>query len=139
MSDALQIPKIAGARLCSVEKKDYSWFFSFTDNISVATEDAWRFVNANRIVVTSEDHGQQFDLPNPVNSSVCVLSVVQDTLTRSFRIDTSTGDLFVYFSDDMFLQFLQMSGGYEAWRLFVGDCEFICTGGGEIARFNTKS
>jgi len=33
------------------------------------------------------------------------------------------------------LQMLQMSCGYESWRLFVGDSETICTGGGAIARF----
>jgi hypothetical protein len=86
--------------------------------------------------VTSEDHGHQFGLPNRVDASVCVLSAIQDTPIQTARIDTATGDLFVYFSDKMFLQFLQTSGGYEAWRLFVGEQEFICTGGGEIAIFN---
>jgi hypothetical protein len=139
MSDVPNIPNIAGSRLRSVEKKDYSWFCIFTNEVSVATETPWRFVNGDRIVVTSEDHGHKFGLPNPVDASVCVLSAVQNTLIQSARIDTATGDLFVYFSDRTFLQFLQMSGGYEAWRLFVGDREFICTGGGGIATFNKQS
>jgi hypothetical protein len=136
MSDVPNIPEITGARLRSVQNKDYSWFFTFTDGVSVATEDLWRFVKGNRVDVTSEDHGHKFGLPNRVDASVCVLSAIQDTPIQTARIDTATGDLFVYFSDKMFLQFLQTSGGYEAWRLFVGEQEFICTGGGEIAIFN---
>jgi hypothetical protein len=137
MSDVPNIFNITGVRLRSVEKKDYSWFFIFTDNVSIAA-DTWRFVNGDRIVVTSEDHGHEFGLPSPVDASVRVLSAVQDVPIQTSRIETATGDLFVYFSDGMFLQFLQMSCGYEAWRLFVGEREFICTGGGEIAVFDTK-
>lgn len=136
MSDVPNIPNIVGARLRFVEKKDYSWFFTLTDNVNVATETPWRFVNGDRVVVTSEDHGHKFGLPNPVDASVCVLSAVQDAPIQTVRIDTATGDLFVYFSDKMFLQFLQMSGGLEAWRLFIGQREFICTGGGEITVFD---
>jgi hypothetical protein len=137
MSDVPNIPDLAGARLRSVENKDYSWFFIFTDNVRVAS-DTWRFVNGDHIVVTSEDHGHQFGLPSPVDASVRVSSAVRDAPIQTSRIDTATGDLFVYFSDKMFLQFLQMSCGYEAWRLFAGERKFICTGGGEIAVFDTK-
>lgn len=136
MSDVPNIPNIAGVRLRSVQKMDYSWFFTFTDSVSVATETPWRFVKGNRVDVTSEDHAHQFGLLNPVDASVCVLSAVQDTPIKTACIDTATGDLFVYFSDKIFLQFLQMSGGFEAWHLFAGGHEFICTGGGEIAIFN---
>ena len=138
MSDSSTIPEVAGARLQSVEKKDYSWFFTFTDRVSVATELPWRFVTSNGIVVTSDDHGEKFGLPSPVDASLRVLSAIQDTPIRSTRVDTQTGDLFVCFSDTTFLQFLQMSCGYEAWRLRLGDRETICTGGGEIASFDAR-
>ncbi len=138
MSNLATIPNFAGGRLRSVEKKDYSWFFLFTEGVSITTGTAWRFVNADHLVVTSEDHGASFGLPKPVDASVRVLSVVQETPVQSSRVDPATGDLFVYFSDRTFLQFLQMSGGYEAWRLCVGDREFICTGGGNIAIFGGK-
>ena len=49
--------------------------------------------------------------------------------------DPQTGDLFLRFSGDRYLQFLQLSCGYEAWRLYMGDLEYICMGGGEYASF----
>jgi hypothetical protein len=131
-------PNVTGARLQTVEKKDYSWFFTFTDSVSVTTESPWRLMTSDGIVVTSEDHGQQFGLPSPVDASARVLSILYNGPIRTSRIDTSTGDLFLSFSEGTLLQFLQMSCGYEAWRLCVGDDNFICTGGGEIALFNAK-
>ena len=60
--------------LRSVEKKDYSWFFVFADDISIVTESPWRFLDQDRIIITSEDHGHQFGLPAPVDAGESVLA-----------------------------------------------------------------
>lgn len=54
---------LVGEQLRSVEKRDFSWFFGFSGEVSLATETFWRLINEDRIVVTSEDHGHQFGLP----------------------------------------------------------------------------
>ena len=129
---------IVGKRLHSIQKKDYSWFFVFTDDLSISTESSWRFINAGRIVVTSDDHGHQFGLPDPVDAAESVCSVLQESEISSARIDETTGDLFVVFSNAAYLQFLQMSSGYESWRLCVQGDEFICLGGGEVTSMSKQ-
>jgi hypothetical protein len=50
---------------------------------------------------------------------------------RSVVLDEETRDLRMYFAEHTYLQFLQISGGYEAWRAQTGEGEIICRGGGE--------
>lgn len=122
-------------QLLSVEKLDYSWLFRFAGGITVATESFWRLINEGRIVVTSEDHGQLFGLTVPVDAVAAVLSSIGDRQVESAKISESSGDLTIEFKGRAALQLLQMSAGYESWRLSVGGTEIICTGGGEIAHF----
>jgi hypothetical protein len=67
---------LVGQTLRSVEKKDYSWFFVFADDISIVTESTWRLLSEDGIIVTSEDHGHQFGLPAPVDAAERVLAGV---------------------------------------------------------------
>ena len=126
---------LVGHPIRSVEKKDYSWFFVFTDGAIIVTETSWRFVTPDGIFVTSEDHEQQFGLPQPVDAGQRLMSRAAALLVTAVSIHPTTGDLTVNFADSE-LQFLQMSCGYEAWRLNLGDTETICTGGGQLAYFN---
>jgi|SRR5213594_1783690 len=67
---------LVGQTLRSVEKKDYSWFFAFADEISIGTESPWRFLTVDGIVVTSENHEHQFGLPAPIDAAKRVLAGV---------------------------------------------------------------
>ena len=60
---------LVGLQLKAVEKKDYSWFFTFDDGGSIATESFWRLITIEGVAVTSEDHGHQFGLPAPVDAA----------------------------------------------------------------------
>jgi hypothetical protein len=124
---------LVGQTLRSVEKKDYSWFFVFADDISIVTESPWRFLSEDRIIVTSEDHGNQFGLPAPVDAAERVLAGVSRKAVVTASITRPTADLIIYFDGHWHLQFLQMSCGYESWRLYIRGNETICTGGGDIA------
>jgi hypothetical protein len=53
------------------------------------------------------------------------------------QVDRNTGDLTLGFGS-VFLTFLCLSRGYEAWRLTHGSLELICTGGGKIVKINAK-
>jgi len=122
----------------SIEKKDYSWFFKFASDISVVTESPWRLIYENRIVVTSEDHGHQFGLPEPVDAALVAVSKIAGHTVEAAVISECSGDLTIEFSGRAQLELLQMSGGYESWRLIVGNSETICMGGGEIAHFPNR-
>jgi hypothetical protein len=126
---------LIGQTLRSVEKKDYSWFFVFADEISIVTEGPWRFLSADGIVVTSEDDGHQFGLPAPVDAADRVLTGISRKTVVAASIIPSTADLIVDFGSQVHLQFLQMSCGYESWRLYIRGSETICMGGGDIAYF----
>jgi hypothetical protein len=129
---------LIGHQLVSVEKKDYSWFFGFDSDISVATESPWRLINEDRIVVTSEDHGHRFGLANPVDAASILMSAMDGRRVEAGVISECSGDLIIEFSGSAQLQLLQLSAGYESWRLIVGDSETICLGGGELAHFPSR-
>ena len=126
---------LVGQALKSLEKKDYSWFFVFADDVSIVTESPWRFLTADGIVVTSEDHGHQFGLPAPVDAAERVLAGVSSRAVVAACITRPAADLIVDFGSQIQLQFFQMSCGYESWRLYIRGDETICTGGGDIAYF----
>jgi hypothetical protein len=121
-------------QLLSVEKKDYSWFFGFSGSVSISTESPWRLTNEDRIGVTSEDDGHQFGLSERVDAASRVLSVMVGRTVEAASIDPSSGDLTISFDGRTRLQLLQMSSGYESWRLSAPGYEIICTGGGEITQ-----
>lgn len=126
---------LIGRQLLSVEKKDYSWFFGFGTGASLATESPWRLIEQGRIVVSSEDHGQQFGLPAPVDAGREFLSRVAGRTVEAVSVNSDSGDLLVRFQEQAYLQLLQLSSGYESWRLSVDGGESICMGGGNIAHF----
>jgi hypothetical protein len=124
--------QLVGRRLQSLEKRDYSWFFGFADDLSVVTESPWRLIADDRIATTSEDNGHQFGLPEPVDAAENVLRRTSGQSVTAAAIDPDTGDLSIEFSGMARIQLLQMSSGYEAWRIYAPAAEFVCTGGGDI-------
>jgi len=130
---------LVGTTLLSLEKRNYSWFFRFSNDVLLATESSWRFLNSERIVVTSEDHEHQFGLAAPVDAAASVLAGVAQAPVADATITHRTGDLVVDFGNGARLQYLQMSGGYESWRLYTFGTETICTGGGEITSLRTDA
>ncbi len=125
---------LTGIVLASVEKMDHTWFFRFTGDVTIATESQWRLLQGH-IVVTSEDHLQQFGLPEPVDATERVLESTAGRTIEKAAISPSSGDLTIDFSGGAQLQLLQVSSGYESWRLSAKSGETICTGGGSIAHF----
>ena len=121
--------------LLSVEKKDQSWFFTFGSDVQVITESPWRLISQKAIEVTSEDHGHPFGLPQPIDAAKRLRSQIGGRIVAAASIDPPTGDLNVEFSDDLTMEFLQMSCGYESWRLNAPGRQVICLGGGDIGCF----
>jgi hypothetical protein len=120
------------------EKKDYSWFFIFSGSGSISTESPWRLLNAERIVVTSEDHGHPFGLKEPIDAAIRVRETIKEKKVVAYLIRERTSDLIVKFEDDICLEFLQLSCGYEAWRACHPGVEVICLGGGGVEVFKDE-
>jgi hypothetical protein len=132
---SLDLKPLVGQTVVSVEKIDYSWFFTFSGGDSLATQASWRLVGSKGLIVTSEDHAQQFGLPEPVNAAKILTDDLHSTPITDANYDSRTGDLFLNFCDQKYIQFLQMSFGYESWKLRIGRKEFICLGSGSYAEF----
>ena len=128
---------LVGQQLLSLENTDYTWSFNFSGDVVVATESLWRLITEERIIVTSEDHGHPFGLPEPVDARSRVLSSVLNRLVETASIHSPSGDLTLEFIGNIRLQFLQTSCGYESWRLNAPGSETICRGGGKIAHSPT--
>jgi len=120
-----------GQSIKEIEKKDYTWFFRLDDGTVIGTEDSWRLVGAERIVMTSEDHGQQFGHDSPVDAADIVKAETKGKALTHAEVDMKTGDLTLSIASTS-LTFLCLSSGYEAWRITHGDLEYICTGGGTV-------
>ena len=126
---------LVGKRLVEAAKKDDSWFFIFTDGGRIVTESGWRLVTKKGIDVASDDHGHFFGLKEPVNAGTRVLTATKEKKILEFQIAERTSDLSVKFEDEVSLECLNLSCGYESWRAQHGAGEIICLGGGQLAIF----
>jgi hypothetical protein len=59
-----QFEWMRGKRIDSVKVDEaQNWYFAFEDSGSINIFCPWRIVSQNRIVVSNDDHQQQFGLP----------------------------------------------------------------------------
>ena len=128
---------LTGRHLAGIEKMDYSWFFRLDDGSVIATESTWRIVTSRGVVVTSEDHDQQFGLPAPLNAADVARKEIGGLAVTQHHLDPRTGDLNLEFGS-VSLQFLCLSGGYESWRTTHGTQDLTCIGGGKIVEFRSE-
>jgi len=126
---------LVGRRFQSLTRREFDWVLYFDNDASIVVECLWRLLESGRIRFTSEDDGQQFGLPAPVDAAAEVNErIVGSTITE---VDLRQGllDLELRFSTGHALQFIPNSSGYEAWNASTGNTQFIAVGGGELAVF----
>src|SRR4051794_15385743 len=87
---------LVGRKLESIERFGFSWQFQFGSGITLTVEAGWRFVTDEGIEVTSEDDGQKFGLPAPVEAAALGMSVVRDKSVTEVQI-TPYADLIISF------------------------------------------
>jgi hypothetical protein len=129
------LSELAGQSLTQVRKEGSSWFFSLSGGDALFTEAPWRLVTPHGIAVSSTDDLESFGLPEPLDAGECLAQeLLEEPIIRA-DYDPRTGDLELETAGGRRLQFLQLSGGFESWRLHLRDTEFICLGGGALAEF----
>jgi hypothetical protein len=45
-----------------------SWSFRFDEGVEIRADSVWRLVAGGHITLSSEDHGQQYGLPSPIDA-----------------------------------------------------------------------
>lgn len=123
----------ADRQCTAIHRDEFSWSFIFDAGV-VTTPMLWRLIEAGRIRVTSEDDGHQFGLPEPLDARKDAESILVSCVVEVAKVRDDTGDLIIEFSNDLVLELLQTSGGFEAWHLISSDGQnVVATGGGELA------
>ncbi len=113
---------LGGARLISVTRLEYSWAFEF-DCVGLTTGTSWRIVKDGRLFLTSNDDGQKFGLPHPVDAETRFQAVLAGHQVTLCKVDAATADLTLNFDEGSRFEILSTSIGYEAWQLnSAGSC-----------------
>ncbi len=128
-----ELPWLEERRLISAAKQDFTWSFTFSDGATISTESGWRLITSEGVRVTSQDHGQRFGLPEPIDALARVVAATEGKKVRKCRLAERTSDLALDFEGEVTLQFLNLSCGFESWKAHYRSETIICMGGGEIA------
>ena len=111
------------------------WYFSFGPEV-IQVECLWRIVEHRRVGLTSEDHGHKFGLPAPIDAVARGMATLSGHRVTAVQLREFTADLVIDFTDDLRLEVIPTSSGYEAWQLRdPSGTSFIAVGGGEVRRW----
>jgi Family of unknown function (DUF6188) len=125
---------LIGRRIVEIELVEpISWWFRFHGTGAVRSDSLWRLVHHGSIPITSQDHGQRFGFPQPVDAVQRVNDLVAALTVQRVRLAPDTGDLYLEFDNDSRLEILTTSSGYESWSVFLPDGnEILGVGGGRV-------
>jgi hypothetical protein len=126
---------LVGHRFQVLTRREYDWVVAFDKGASLLIACLWRLEESARIRFTSEDDGQRFGLPEPVDAAAEVNRRLAGAAVEAVELQPGLLDLKLRFSTGHSLRMLPDSGGYEAWHVCSGNREFIAVGGGELASF----
>jgi len=111
------------------------WYFTFGAQASIGVDCLWRIVERDRVVLTSEDHLQQFGLPAPVDAAVRGGQLLSKRRVTAVHLREATSDIVVEFTDGLRLEIIATSSGYENWQLCdPSGTSYFAQGGGQICR-----
>jgi hypothetical protein len=130
---------LVGHRFQSLTRREYDWVVALDKDASLVIACLWRLVESGRIRCTSEDDGQQFGLPAPVDAAAEVNFRLAGAAVEAVELRQGLLDLELRFSTGHLLQIIPDSSGYEAWNVCCGNRQFIAVGGGELATFGGPS
>ena len=120
--------RLEGRAVSKIEKlPPHYWVFQFGNGVVLGTESQWRVLSRDAILLTSEDDGQQYGLPQPVDAVASVRELLENRVVSKAEVDAASADLTIRFENEMILQIVNLSSGYEAWTL-NSEGDFIVVG-----------
>jgi hypothetical protein len=110
-----------------------SWSFGFGGGTEDRAECPWRLILAGHIVLSSEDHGHQYGLPNPVDAGTQFRSLLSGRKIQAAEVRKDTRDIVIWFESGERLEIVPLSSGYESWQITAPDgSHTIAQGGGNL-------
>ena len=88
----------------SIARREYDWVVAFDKDASLVVACLWRLVESGRIRFTSEDDGQQFGLPAPVDAVAEVRRRLAGAAVEVVELREGLLDLELQFSTGHLLQ-----------------------------------
>lgn len=117
----------------------HSWSFDFEGRLGLNIQCPWRIVNDHGLTLGSEDDGQQFGLPAPVDGRAMALQLLAATALKRVLFTEKTGDVIFEFESGIRLEVFNNSSGYEGWNCHTSSgLGVIGLGGGTTASFGPK-
>jgi len=130
---------LAQHRLESVLHRGYEWVFAFDNGAAVVVSCLWRLIEEGRIRFTSEDEGQQFGLPAPVDAAAELNRRITNATVEAVMLRDHTLDLELRFDTGHVLEVIPDSFGYESWIAHDRDTQFIAVGGGKLTIYRGRA
>jgi hypothetical protein len=118
---------------CDVERQ---WSFTFVNRGSLMVFCPWRIIAKGGIALGTEDDGQKFGLSSPINAAQKAFDLLSQKSVIKVTAFNESGDLNIFFNDNVRLEVFNNSSGYEGWHACVKNesdtTEIVAQGGGEI-------
>lgn len=105
-----------GERL-SIRRDESQWSIIVGSAFMITTY-SWRLIGAKSIIVTNEDDGHQFGLPEPIDAETKANQALAASSIAEFNLDGRTGDCKFRCRNAVALEVLTMSRGYETWQVY---------------------
>jgi hypothetical protein len=125
-------------RFESLIRREHDWVFTFEPDSVLAVECLWRLIENQKITRTSEDHGQQFGLPAPIDAAVDLTRLLANLAINKVELNENTLDLRIILEGDIVIEVIPDSAGYESWNLQQGKQQWIAQGGGNLVEYKTE-
>jgi hypothetical protein len=101
------------------ENGEASVVILFSDGTKLRA-DYWRVIKDGRASISSFDHKQQYGLPAPIDAVEMLIRDLQGQLITDAQHDKETGDLLLWFTNNIKCQILNFTG-YEIWEINFPD------------------
>ena len=92
-------------------------------------------MSRDSILVTREDDGQRFGLPAPVDAEALLRQHVENHRLISVEVNTASSDLRLRFDNELALEILNLSSGYECWTLNSKDGSIMVGRNGQMLKY----
>jgi len=112
---------------------DGAWTFCFVDKGYINVECPWRILSEGRTTLSSDDHGQQYGLPAPIDAAAEATKLLSAVKIDAAQLRVGTSDILIDFSGNLRLEIIPISSGYEGWQMKNPfGTQFFAQGGGQV-------